>query len=370
MKVLTVVGTRPEIIRLSRLISKLDGLSSVDHRLAHTGQNYDYELNEVFFEQLGIRQPDHFLEIDTTTLGTSYGDLLIKSEILLREEQPDAVAILGDTNSALTAVMARRMNIPVFHMEAGNRCFDWRVPEETNRRIVDSISTVNLVYSEHARRNLLREGHHPSTVFLTGSPMSEVLNHYREPIDSSQVVEKEGLSTGEYFVVSLHRQDNVDDPNTLRQLFAAVVELTEKYEIPAVVSVHPRTARRLEETGLDPNSHSNLILKKPFGFLDYVSLQMRSKFVLSDSGTISEESAILEFPAVSPRRSMERPEALDAGTLVTSGTDSANVQAAVEHVLAIDFKAAQIPAEYRVQDFSQRVVSVLLSRALFDTPMR
>ena len=361
MKVMTILGTRPEIIRLSRVIARLEATSVVDHVLVHTGQNYDYELNQVFFDDLGLRKPDHFLECDTSSIGRVYGDILIKSEEVLREEQPDAVLILGDTNSAIAAIIARRLHIPVFHMEAGNRSFDWRVPEETNRRIVDHISDVNLVYTEHARENLMREGLHPQRVYLTGSPMFEVLEHYRDQIEASDVLEREGLEAGKFVIVSLHREENVDNAERLGQLLDGLGRLSEERDLDALVSTHPRTRKRLEEFGLIDNAGERLQFAKPFGFHDYNKLQMTAACAISDSGTISEESSMLGFPAVTPRDWIERPEALDTGSIIMTGLEPDVVLRGVEY--AIDFGAPEgIPAEYQIANCSDRVVRILIGR--------
>ena len=361
LKVVTVVGTRPELIRLSRVMALLDEVT--DHRLVHTGQNYDYELNEIFFSELGIRKPDHFLAVDTSSLGRMLGNILIAVEPVLREERPDAFLVLGDTNSSIAAIMAKRLKIPVYHMEAGNRCFDQNVPEETNRRMVDHISDFNLVYTEHARRNLLAEGLHPRHVYVSGSPMREVLEHYRPGIDGSDVLARLGLEAGGYFVASFHREENVDDPDNLRQLVVALARLAGGHGIPVVVSTHPRTRSRMAALGLEATE--GLRFLKPFGFFDYNHLQLHARCALSDSGTISEEATILGFPALTVRNSMERPEALDSGGIVITGTDAERIVAAVGEVLAL--RAAghrpEVPADYCVANTSQRAVSLILGTA-------
>ncbi|MBY0689435.1 non-hydrolyzing UDP-N-acetylglucosamine 2-epimerase [Microbacterium marinilacus] len=354
LKVLTVVGTRPEIIRLSATIKLLD--QHTDHVLVHTGQNYDYELNEVFFEDLGLRRPDHFLEADTSSLGAALGSILMKTERVLLEERPDAFLVLGDTNSAISAVIAKRLKIPVFHMEAGNRSFDENVPEETNRRLVDHVSDYNLVYTEHARRNLLAEGIHPSRILLTGSPMREVLEQNRTQIDASDVLARQGLQPQGYFLVSLHREENVDDPDRLTAAVASLQALRAEYGVPVLVSTHPRTRKRLE--ALDASQKDGIVFHPPFGFHDYVKLQLEAKLVLSDSGTISEESSILGFPAVTMRDFIERPEALDAGAIVTAGVYRDHVLSAARIVL--DRIAAPVtPDPYMVRDTAARVLSML-----------
>ena len=316
LKVLTVVGTRPEIIRLSRVMTLLD--EHVNHIIAHTGQNYDYELNEIFYKDLDLRKPDFFMNVDVSSLEASVGDIIRKSGELLRAENPDAVLVLGDTNSCLSAYMAKRLHIPIFHMEAGNRCFDFNVPEEINRRVIDHIADFNLVYTEHARRHLISEGLPHRRIYLTGSPMFEVLNSYRNKIEASTIAETLKLERKKYFVVSTHREENVDNPENLGRILTILNCLAEDYKLPVIVSTHPRTRKRLEvknEIKLDPR----IQFLKPFGFTDYVNLQMNALCTISDSGTISEESAILNFPAISLRNSMERPEAQDAGTIILTG---------------------------------------------------
>jgi UDP-N-acetyl-L-fucosamine synthase len=397
LKVLTVVGTRPEIIRLSRVMSLLD--DHVDHIIVHTGQNYDYELNEIFFKDLELRKPDHFLNVDVSSLEASVGDIIRKSGELLRKEKPDALLVLGDTNSCLSAYMAKRLHIPIFHMEAGNRCFDFNVPEEINRRVIDHISDFNLVYTEHARRHLISEGLPHRRIYLTGSPMYEVLNYYRPKIEGSTILKDLGLSetgnniplphdlapslnlptgqilnarppskgemkakheTQNYFLVSTHREENVDDLANLNKILTVLNKLAEIYGLPVVVSTHPRTRKRLENVK-DVKINPLIQFLKPFGFLDYVKLQMNAKCTLSDSGTISEESAILNFPAISFRQSMERPEAQDAGTIILTGFDPEVVLASIE--LAIREHDQKIPklvsSDYLVPDTSWRVLKLI-----------
>lgn len=359
LKVVTIIGTRPEIIRLSEVIKRLDRFT--DHVLVHTGQNYDYELNEIFFEDLGLRRPDHFLEADTSSLGTVLGSILMKTEKVLLEDRPDAMLILGDTNSSISAVIAKRMKIPVFHMEAGNRSFDENVPEETNRRLVDHVADYNLVYTEHARRNLLAEGIHPSRILLTGSPMREVLAANADAIATSSVVKSQGLVEGEYFVVSLHREENVDNPERLASALESLTVLADDYDIPVLVSTHPRTRQRLES---QPESlKAKLRFHPPFGFNDYVRLQQSAKLVLSDSGTISEESSILGFPAVTLRDAIERPETLDAGSIITAGVAKESVTAAVRLTLkSYDEEIFRtVPFEYEIYDSSVRAVNFIYS---------
>jgi len=358
LKVLTVVGTRPEIIRLSRVMSLLD--EHVNHIIAHTGQNYDYELNEIFYKDLDLRKPDFFLNVDVSSLEASVGDIIRKSGELLRREKPDALLVLGDTNSCLSAYMAKRLHIPIFHMEAGNRCFDFNVPEEINRRIIDHIADFNLVYTEHARRHLISEGLPHRRIYLTGSPMYEVLNYYRQKIDASDILETHKLTKGQYFVVSVHREENVDNPENLKKILLILNRMAEDHKIPVIVSTHPRTRKRLEASD---NSKMNSLIQflKPFGFTDYVHLQMNSLCTVSDSGTISEESAILNFPAISLRNSMERPEAQDAGTIILTGFNLDSVCRSIRLVIneQRSYHEKQLPAEYQVPDTSWRVLKLV-----------
>lgn len=359
LKVMTVVGTRPEIIRLSATIKLLD--EHTDQILVHTGQNYDYELNEVFFEDLGLRKPDYFLNADTSSLGTALGSILVKTEAVIREANPDAFLVLGDTNSCISAVIAKRLKIPVFHMEAGNRSFDENVPEETNRRLVDHVADYNLVYTEHARRNLISEGIHPSRILLTGSPMREVLEQNLVQIDASDAVRQRQLTAREYFLVSLHREENVDDANRLRSAIAALQALRDQYEVPILVSTHPRTRKRIEALD-DRESVRGIIFHPPFGFHDYIKLQREAKLVLSDSGTISEESSILGFRAVTLRDAIERPEALDAGAIMAAGVTPQAVLAATRVALALDGRTLDVPVEYQIDNVARRVVSYIHSQ--------
>ncbi len=350
LKVMTVVGTRPEIIRLAPTLKKLDQFT--DHVLVHTGQNYDYELNEIFFEDLNLRKPDHFLEADVSSLGSALGTILSRTEDVIKEEQPDAFLILGDTNSSISAVIAKRMKVPVYHMEAGNRSFDENVPEETNRRMIDHISDYNLVYTEHARRNLLGEGLHPSRVVLTGSPMKEVLEANRDEIAAASV------DWDDYFLVSLHREENVDNPERLQSALDALGALHEKYGIPVLISTHPRTRKRLE--GL--NVPEGLIFHAPFGFNQYVKLQQNARLVLSDSGTISEESSLLGFPAITLRDAIERPEAIDTGAIITAGITTDSILDAASFALAQE-RPLPIPDDYQIDNTSERAVAFILSTA-------
>lgn len=358
MKVMTVVGTRPEIIRLSRVITRLR--EETDHILVHTGQNWDPQLSQVFFSELGLPKPDYWLEVDTTSLGSVLAGVLAGVERVIIDERPDALLVLGDTNSCIAAVMAKRMGIPVFHMEAGNRCFDENVPEETNRRMVDHVADFNLCYTEHARRNLLAEGLPARRTFVTGSPMAEVLAAYEEQIDASDVLDRLSLTRGGYYVASMHREENVDDPTRLEVLVRAISELAND-EYRVVVSTHPRLARRLE--GLAADRSAGVEFLPPFGFLDYSQLQRSARCVLSDSGTISEESAISEFPAVTIRDAMERPEALELGSVLMSGVDVQSIHRSVDLATRqwAEGVRPQIPLDYRETDCSVRVSRLISS---------
>lgn len=360
LKVVTVVGTRPEIIRLSRVMSLLD--QHLHHVIVHTGQNYDHELNQVFFDELELRKPDHFLNVDTTSLGSAVGDIIRKTEDVLKKEKPDAFLVLGDTNSCIAAYIAKRMHIPIFHMEAGNRSFDFNVPEEVNRRVVDHISDFNLVYTEHARRHLLSEGLPHRRIYLTGSPMKEVLDHYLPKIKLSKALQTLNLKPQNYFIVSAHREENVDNQENLRKIITILNMLAEKYKLPVIVSTHPRTKKRLEEiTDIKINALVNFM--KPFGFIDYVNLQMNSLCAISDSGTISEESSMLNFPAISLRQSMERPEAQDAGTIILSGLEPQIVLDSINFAIT-EFKQngnyKKIANDYTIENTSWRVLKLIL----------
>lgn len=360
MKVMTIVGTRPEIIRLAAVIKRLD--RTVEHVLVHTGQNYDHNLNQVFFDDLGLRAPDHYLGVDTSSLGAVLGGVLIETEKVLVAERPDAVLVLGDTNSCIATIMSKRMRIPTYHMEAGNRCFDENVPEETNRRLVDHVADFNLVYTEHARRNLLAEGLHPRRILVTGSPMREVLEAFRDQIDASDALERLGLEAGTYFLVSAHREENVDMPERLEQLLECLVAVKESFGKRVVVSTHPRTRKRLEalNSGLDL---SGIDFMEPFGFHDYNKLQMEAACVLSDSGTISEESSILGFAAITLRDSIERPEALDSGSIIMTGLNVDDVVRGVGVAIADGPVNSSHPAGYEINDTSNRVVRFISSTA-------
>ncbi|WP_042700616.1 non-hydrolyzing UDP-N-acetylglucosamine 2-epimerase [Methanocorpusculum bavaricum] len=362
LKVMTIIGTRPEIIRLACVMQELD--KYVNQVIVHTGQNYDYELNEIFFKELEIRKPDYFMNVDTSSLGNVLGGILIKAEEIMRAERPDAVLILGDTNSSIAGIMAKRLKIPIYHMEAGNRCFDFNVPEEINRRIIDHIADFNLVYTEHARRHLLSEGLQHRRIYLTGSPMFEVLHKYEDRIMGSKILEELGLTDQMYFVVSAHREENVDNPAHLQSILTVLNTLAKEYDVPVIVSTHPRTRKRLESlSGIEMDSRVRFL--KPFGFFDYVHLEMHALCSISDSGTISEEAAVMKFPAVTIREAIERPEALDTGSIIMTGLDANVVLASIALVMdkhGADAKR-QAPAEYEVANTSERVIKLVLGTA-------
>ncbi|PCI65534.1 MAG: UDP-N-acetylglucosamine 2-epimerase (non-hydrolyzing) [Piscirickettsiaceae bacterium] len=366
LKIMTILGTRPEIIRLSSVMKALERFT--DHKLVHTGQNYDFELNQVFFDDLGVKEPDYFLNVDTSSLGKVLGEILIKTEEVLLKEKPDAVLVLGDTNSAIALLMAKRMKIPTYHMEAGNRCFDANVPEEINRKLVDHVSDFNLVYTEHARRNLIAEGLHSRFTYVTGSPMREVLNSHSESIDNSSILEELELEPKKYFIVSVHREENVDSKESLRAVVSCLKSVASQYSLPVVVSTHPRTRKRLEalnESIEGSIEGSDIRFLKPFGFFDYNKLQKEAFCAISDSGTVSEESAILDFPAVTLRTALERPEALDKGSIVLTGLDSNTLLQSIE--IAVSEKELygmrEIPEEYKVENTSLRVLKLITGTA-------
>lgn len=362
LKVITILGTRPEIIRLSCVMALLD--KHVDHKLVHTGQNYDYELNEIFFKELNVHKPDYFLGVDHSSLGAVIGNILISIEKVLEKEKPDAVLILGDTNSSIAGIMAKRMKIPIYHMEAGNRCFDLNVPEEINRRIIDHISDFNLVYTEHARRHLLSEGLPHRRIYLTGSPMKEVLLTHMEKIQSSKILDQLGLKKDSYFIASIHREENVDNEENLGLLLRSLNLVCEEYGFPVIVSTHPRTRKRLEALA-ETKPHPNIQFLKPFGFFDYNYLQMNTFCAISDSGTISEESSILSFSAITVRNAMERPEAMDTGNIILTGLNPVSIVQAIKVVT--EEKESQckhpIPVEYEIVNVSQRVVKLIIGTA-------
>ena len=358
LKVATILGTRPEIIRLAECIKLCD--QYFDHTLIHTGQNYDYELNEIFFEDLGLRKPNFFLNVAGNHLGETIGNVISKSYEILASEKPDALLVLGDTNSVLSTIAAKRLKIPIFHMEAGNRCFDQNVPEEINRKISDHISDINLTYTEHSRRYLLSEGFRKDHVFVTGSPLREVLEKYKDKINRSDVVSRLKLEKNEYFVVSAHREENIDLNNNFEILAASLNVVAEKYQKPIIFSTHPRTKKRIEKNNI--KFHPLITNVTPLGFFDYVNLQKNAFVVLSDSGTISEESGMMGFPAVSIRTSTERPEAIDAGTIVLGGISKDQILNAIEITkgLAID-ESTDLPESYNVKNTSERIVKVIQS---------
>ena len=357
--IVTIVGTRPEIIRLSRLIPMLD--ETVNHIFVHTGQNTDPKLTEVFFSELKIRKPDYFLDVNTKSLGSVLGETLIKVEEVLIKHKPNGVTILGDTNSSIAGLLAKRMQIPVYHMEAGNRSFDENVPEETNRRMIDHVADFNLPYTEHARRNLLNEGLHPRKIMLTGSPMREIFDHYKQEIAASSILASLKLKKNEYFLVSAHRQENVDSEIRLGNLLESLEGISQKWGLPILVSTHPRTRKQLQSL---PGFKEipNVQFHEPFGFFDYNKLQINAKCVISDSGSISEESSILRFPAITIRDSMERPEALDTGSIIMTGLRKDEVLAGIEAATSQSKdNENSLPLGYDVSDFSLRVTRFILS---------
>ena len=360
LKVMTIVGTRPEIIRLSRVIDRLDRYC--EHVLVHTGQNYDYELNEVFFNDLGIRRPDQFLEAAGETAAETIGKVIMTADRAMATHSPDALLVLGDTNSCLAVIAAKRRKIPIFHMEAGNRCFDFRVPEEINRRIVDHTADINLTYSEIARDYLLREGLPPDQIIKTGSPMREVIEHYRPGIEKSDVLNRLSLEPRKYFVVSSHREENVDSPDRLSQLVVLLNKVAEHYGEPVIVSTHPRTRKRLD--ALDIAAHPLILFRKPFGFLDYVQLQMSSHAVLSDSGTITEESSILNFPALNLREVHERPEGFEEASVMMVGLDAAralDALAILDDQPRANERLLRLVRDYEPQNVSDKVLRIIVS---------
>ncbi|WP_333626030.1 non-hydrolyzing UDP-N-acetylglucosamine 2-epimerase [Sphingobacterium siyangense] len=362
LKVMTVVGTRPEIIRLSRVLSALDDSNAVEHTIVHTGQNYDYELNQIFFEDLGLRKPDYFLEAAGKTATETVGNILIKIDPLLEELQPDAFLVLGDTNSCLCAIPAKKRHIPIFHMEAGNRCFDQRVPEETNRKIVDHTADVNLTYSDIAREYLLREGLPADRIIKTGSPMYEVLNHYLPEIEASDVLNKLGLEERKFFVVSSHREENINSERNFRGLMESLNTIAEQYGYPVIVSTHPRTRNMLDKMQIEMRPEIQFL--KPLGFHDYNALQMRSYAVLSDSGTISEESSILNFRALNIRQAHERPEAMEEASVMMVGLSPERVLQGLTQVLRQEVgerRNFRQVADYSMPNVSEKMVRIILS---------
>lgn len=354
MKVMTIFGTRPEIIRLSRVFAKLD--EYVDHIMVHTGQSYDYEMNQVFFDDLKVRRPDYFLEVKSETLGGQIAKIMEKSEEVLLKEKPDSVLILGDTNSALAAIIAKRLRIPIFHMEAGNRSFDEHLPEEINRRIVDHISDINLPYSENARQYLIQEGIPPGTIFVTGTPLTEVFAAYKDGVDASKILEELKLEPKKYFVATIHREENVDSKEAFLELIDSLNAVAEEYKLPIIMSTHPRTAKRLEEYGIKANEL--ISFHKPFGYFDFNKLQREAFCVISDSGSIHEESSAMDFPAVQMRVSSERPEAFDEGVAILAGRDKDSILLAIDVTVEERAKGVKMnaPRNYRDTNVSSKVL--------------
>lgn len=361
LKVMTIVGTRPEIIKLSRVMAELDKYT--EHIIVHTGQNFDYELNEIFFKELGIRRPDYFLEAAAGNAAQTIANVISRSDELMDRVRPDAVLLYGDTNSCLSVISAKRKKIPIFHMEAGNRCFDQRVPEEINRKIVDHLSDINMPLSEHARRYLISEGIRPETVIKTGSPMTEVLRFHKSEIERSTVLEKEGLVPGGYFIVSAHREENIDSERNFKDLLESLNAITDKYRKEVIVSTHPRTRKKLEGMGF-VNTNPSIQFMKPFGFFEYVKLEMNAFCVISDSGTITEESSILHFPAITVRQAHERPEGMDEGTVVMTGLRKDTILDAIDLVAgqyAEDSGCTRMIPDYTPENVSRKVVRIIMS---------
>lgn len=358
LKVMTILGTRPELIKMSRVISVFD--EHTDHLLVHTGQNYDYELNQIFFEDLEIRKPNYFLEVGGESAAQTIAHVIEKSDAILRAERPDAVMLYGDTNSCLAVISAKRLKIPVFHLEAGNRCFDQRVPEELNRKVLDHLSDINLVLTEHARRYLIEEGIRPETIIKTGSHMREVLDHYMPRIHASDVLSRMGLRSGGYFMVSAHREENVDSAENLQDLVETLNGLAEAYKVPVIVSTHPRTRKRLDSL-LSGQIDARIQFMKPFGFCDYIRLQIDALCVVSDSGTITEEASLLNLRAVTIRNAHERPEGMDVGTLIMAGLKKERVLDAVRITIAQHDSVERPPSDYENTAVSRQVLRVVLS---------
>lgn len=359
---MTIVGTRPEVIKLCRVIAELQ--SHVQHILVHTGQNHDYELNQIFFEQLKIKKPDYFLGVAGSTTAETIGNVIAKSDDVMARENPHALLLLGDTNSCLSAISAKRRKIPIFHMEAGNRCFDQRVPEEINRKIIDHTSDINLPYTEHARRYLVAEGIRPETIIKTGSPMKEILDYYKVDIEASDILKQLKLRPAKYFVVSAHREENVDSDTNFRDLLYSLNTIAETYDMPVIVSTHPRTRKRLESPQISCELDERIRFLKPWGFPDYVCLQTNAFCVVSDSGTITEESSIMNFPAVTIRQAHERPEGMDEGTVIMCGLKSERVLQSIE-VVTKQFdrngRAFRLVSDYESENVSRKVVRIIIS---------
>ncbi len=362
MKIMTIVGTRPEVIKLSRVIAELQ--YHVQHILVHTGQNHDYELYEIFFKQLNLKKPDYYLKTVGSTTAETIGNIIAKSDDIMAREKPDALLLLGDTNSCLSAISAKRRKIPIFHMEAGNRCFDQTVPEEINRKIVDHISDINLPYTEHARRYLIAEGIRPETIIKTGSPMKEILVYYKPDIETSDILKQLKLHPNQYFVVSAHREENVDSDTNFHDLLCSLNTISETYNMPVIISTHPRTRKRLESPQISCELDKRIHLLKPLGFPDYVCLQTNAFCVVSDSGTITEESSILNFPAVTTRQAHERPEGMDEGTVIMCGLKSGRVIQSIE-VVTKQFdrneRTFRLVSDYDSENVSMKVVRIIIS---------
>ena len=361
LKIMTIVGTRPEIIKLSRVMAELDKYTN--QIIIHTGQNFDYELNEIFFRELKIRKPDYFLDAAGKNAAETIANVILKSDLLMDELKPDAVLLYGDTNSCLSVISAKRKKIPIFHMEAGNRCFDQRVPEEINRKIVDHLSDINMPLSEHARKYLIAEGLKPETIIKTGSPMREVLLFHKDEIEKNEVLEKESLTKGEYFIVSTHREENVDSEENFTNLLNSLEAIAQKYQKKVIVSTHPRTRKKIESIGFI-NSNPMIEFMKPFGFLEYIKLQQNAYCVISDSGTITEESSILNFPAITIRQAHERPEGMDEGTLIMTGLSKDRILSSID-IVTSQYKEnpnaiSPIP-DYKTENVSKKVVRIILS---------
>ena len=357
---MTIVGTRPEIIKLSRVISEFD--KHTKHILVHTGQNYDYELNEVFFNELEIRKPDFFLNSAGKTAAETIGNVISKSDEIFQKEKPEALLLYGDTNSCLSVISAKRRKIPIFHFAAGNRCFDQRVPEELNRKVVDHLSDINFPLTEHARRYLINEGIKPETVIKTGSPMKEILEYYKPKIENSKILKKLKVKEGDYFVVSAHREENIDSTVNFDNLLDSLIEVVNVFRKKVIVSTHPRTMKKLEEIN-KININKNILFLKPMGLFDYITLQQKSHCVISDSGTITEESSILNFPAIMIRQAHERPEGMDEGSLIMSGLNKSDVIRSINLVTAYDFNKRnfKIPFDYDVDNFSKKIIKIVHS---------
>ena len=357
---MTIVGTRPEIIKLSRVIAELE--ENVEHILVHTGQNYDYELNEIFFNDLRVKKPDYFLNCVGDTTAETIANVIAKSDKIIEEVKPDAVLLYGDTNSCLSVISAKKRQVPIFHMEAGNRCFDQRVPEELNRKIVDHLSDINMPLTEQARDYLISEGIRPETIIKTGSCMKEILSFYKSEISESQILKNLKLKNDNYFIVSIHREENVDYKNNLENLLHSLNAVAEKYKLPVIVSTHPRTKNRIEQLNGDLKVNSLINFMKPMGFFDYIKLQQEAKCVISDSGTITEESSILSFPAIMIRKAHERPEGMDEGTLIMSGLEKERVLEAINVMVSQNKRfTSNIIKDYDVENVSIKVTRIILS---------